>query len=500
MQRWALLLSAYNFTISYRPTKEHANADALSRLPLESDPNRETTVGVSFDNVFNLGQIEALPVTSQMLSKATSTDPLLSKVRGYVQKGWPSHVSEDLKPYFNRKLELTLQANCLMWGIRVIIPAKLQQRVLSEQHIDHPGISRMKALARSHVWWPNLDRNIETLVKSCLPCLSVQPAPPKSPLNPWLWPAKPWSSIHVDFAGPLQGKMYFVIVDAHSKWPEVFEMSSTTSAKTIDVLRNVFAHHGLPDQLVLDNGPQFTSDEFQQFLSQNGIKHTRTAPYHPATNGLAERFVQTLKRAISAGREDARSSQHKLASFLLHYRTTPHSVTGQPPSVLLNNRSLKTVLDLIKPDLSRQVQDQQELQKRAYDHHAQERAEFNINDSVMIRVHRDNHQCWEPGKITEKISLVLFIVELQDGTRRHCHIDQLRKRLSDSDEPSNNCSDVSGQPQSHSQIETDSEQDDESQFELLPQEQPPESQVDPIGPPPTRRYPVRDRHPPDRYF
>ena len=146
----------------------------------------------------------------------------------------------------------------------------------------------MKALARSYVWWPNLDKDIESSVKCCLPCLAVQPAPPKSPLNPWLWPARPWSRIHVDFAGPLQGRMYFVI---HSKWPEVFEMSSTTS---IDILRNVFAQHGLPDQLASDNGPQFTSEEFQQ--------HTRTAPYHPATNGLAESFVQTLKRAISAGR------------------------------------------------------------------------------------------------------------------------------------------------------------------------------------------------------
>ena len=166
---------------------------------------------------------------------------------------------------------MTLEANCLMWGIRAIIPAKLQQRVLSELHIDHPGISKMKSLARSYVWWPNLNQDIKCLVKSCSPCLSVQPAPPKSPLNPWL---RPWSRVHVDFAGPLQGKMYFVIVDAHSKWPEVFEMASTTSKKTIDILRYVFAQYGLPDQLVSDNGPQFTSDEFQQFLCLNGIKHS----------------------------------------------------------------------------------------------------------------------------------------------------------------------------------------------------------------------------------
>ena len=505
MQRWALLLSAYNYTISYRSTKEHANADALSRLPLESDTKGEDTGGASFDNVFNLGQLEALPVTSQKLSQATSTDPLLSQVMAYVKKGWPSQVPHDLKPYLSRRHELTLEANCLMWGIRAIIPAKLQQRVLSELHIDHPGISKMKSLARSYVWWPNLNQDIECLVKSCSPCLSVQPAPPKSPLNPWLWPSRPWSRVHVDFAGPLQGKMYFVIVDAHSKWPEVFEMASTTSKKTIDILRYVFAQHGLPDQLVSDNGPQFTSDEFQQFLRLNGIKHSRTAPYHPATNGIAERFVQTLKRTLLAGREDTRSPEHKLASFLLHYRTTPHSVTGEPPSVL-NNRRLKTVLDLIKPDIGRRVQDKQELQKRAYDHHAQERI-IEVGDPVMVRVYRDNRQNWEPGTVVEKISPVSFVVELLNGTRRRCHIDQLRVRLIKPDTSRHSNSDASNQPEPDSSVEpdspveTDSDEDVDTQFEIVTQQQPPEQQENPMmNPSPTRRYPARERHPPDRYF
>lgn len=102
-----------------------------------------------------------------------------------------------------------------------------------------------------------MDANIEALVKSCVPCLSTQSKPPKSPLNPWPWPSKPWSRIHIDFAGPIYNKMYLVIMDAYSKWPEVIEMTSTTASKTIDVLRQVFSAHGLPDHVVSDNGPQF---------------------------------------------------------------------------------------------------------------------------------------------------------------------------------------------------------------------------------------------------
>ena len=146
---------------------------------------------------------------------------------------------------------------------------------------------------------------------------------------------------------PLFNKMYLVIVDAHSKWPEVYEMSSTTSSMTITVLRQVFAAYGLPDCLVSDNGPQFVSEEFRSFLRVNGIKHLQSAPYHPATNGAAERFVQTLKRAIVAKRKDSRSDKHKLASFLLKYRSTPHASTGVAPSELFLSRSLKTVLDLL---------------------------------------------------------------------------------------------------------------------------------------------------------
>ena len=124
-------------------------------------------------------------------------------------------VPDVLKPFSNHSCELTIEEGCLMWGIKVIVPSK----VLSELHTDHPGICRMKALARSYVWWPTIDNDIETLVKACLPCLSVKSYPLKSPLNPWLWPSQPWSRIHIDFAGPLFGKTHLIIIDAHSKWP-----------------------------------------------------------------------------------------------------------------------------------------------------------------------------------------------------------------------------------------------------------------------------------------
>ena len=94
--------------------------------------------------------------------------------------------------------------------------------------------------------------------------------------------------------------MFLVKVDAHSKWPEVIIMhSKTTTSKTVEAPRTVFARSGLPERLVIDNGPQFTAKEFQLFLKKNEVKHVTSAPYHPATNGLAERFIQTMKQSLT---------------------------------------------------------------------------------------------------------------------------------------------------------------------------------------------------------
>ena len=142
----------------------------------------------------------------------------------------------------------------------------------------------MSAVAWSHVWWPKLDGAIEGSAKSCSACQTKKHLPPKAPLHCWLWPSTPRERIHVDYAGPVMGKMLLVVVDAHFKWPEICVMSSTTSSRTITPLRDIFARFGLPKHLVSDNGPQFVSEEFEQFLVANGINYIQSSPYHPSTN------------------------------------------------------------------------------------------------------------------------------------------------------------------------------------------------------------------------
>ena len=103
------------------------------------------------------------------------------------------------------------------------------------------GISKMKAMARGLIWWPGIDKEIENLGKTCHDCLAVKQSPPKAPLQPWIWPSRPWQRLHIDFAGPFINKNFLIVVDAHSKWAEVSRVCHicTTTSKTIKVLRNL---------------------------------------------------------------------------------------------------------------------------------------------------------------------------------------------------------------------------------------------------------------------
>ena len=121
--------------------------------------------------------------------------PVLSKVIDYTTRGWPNQISESFKPYKTQASELSIEAVCLLWGMRVVIQPNLSQQLLLELHRDHPGITRMKRVARSYMWWPGMDQDIESVVHSCLPCQAVKGSLPSAPLHPWVWPDKPWQRV-----------------------------------------------------------------------------------------------------------------------------------------------------------------------------------------------------------------------------------------------------------------------------------------------------------------
>ena len=197
----------------------------------------------------------------------------MSRVYEHVMKGWHKTNENELLAYFNRRNELTISQCCLLWGIRVVVPQEYRQQTLELLYSAHPGVVKMKLLARGYVWWPNIDSDIEVLAKRCIGCQKHHQNPSKAPLHPWEWPSTPWKRIHIDFAGPFMDNMFLISVDAHSKWPEVIPITKTTATKTTQALRTIFSRNGLSEQIVNDNGPQFVSEEFQQLIKLNGITH-----------------------------------------------------------------------------------------------------------------------------------------------------------------------------------------------------------------------------------
>ena len=171
LQRWAIQLAGYSYEIRFCQTTQHCNADGLSRLPLKD----KSPVGNPPDPaIFNICQVDALPVTASDLQTATHTDPILGKVLTYVKRRWPHLTTTCFQPYKNNQ-ELSIKGDCLFRGTRVVVPLKLRQKILNELHQGHSGIVRMKAL----------DDDIANMVKGCTEYQSVRNLPVKAPLHPW---------------------------------------------------------------------------------------------------------------------------------------------------------------------------------------------------------------------------------------------------------------------------------------------------------------------------
>ncbi len=243
-----------------------------------------------------------------------------------------------------------------------------------------------------------------------------------------MFPKRPWVRLHLDYAGPVNGNMFLVLIDAYSKWLEVKIASSASSSITIKHLRSICSTHGLPEVLVTDNGTCFTSQEFKDFTTRNRIRHVRTAPYHPTSNGQAERAVRIVKVAIKNVSKDSLETQ--LSRVLFHCRLTPQSTTGLPPAELLLGRRSRSQVDLAKPDLNQQVEAKQltfPAQKGK-----EKEASLSIGSLVFIKNFCPGLR-WLPGSITRASGPKSFIITLTDGRIVRRHVNHIRHR-----DPENN--------------------------------------------------------------
>ena len=307
-----------------------------------------------------------------------------------------------------------------MWGHRVVIPDSLRPRLLEELHDGHIGIVRMKGLARSYIWWPDLDKDIEGMSARCEDCKATA-AMPTVTYHPWQYPSAPWDRIHIDF-GEWKGIHFLVAVDAYSKWPEVREMHSTTTHRTIEVLREIFATHGFPRVIVSDNGPQFTSEDFSTYLLGNHIVHRPSAPYHPATNGLAESMVKIVKQWLSK-QEKGTKFGVSMSEFLRTYRNVPHTGTNQTPAEIIIGRAPRTHISMVLPNMG------ERMKEKLHPPQGTPVRAFKEGDGVWVRDFRPSTPSkWTPGIVQTPLGALTYMAVLPNGHNRKVHLDHLRKR------------------------------------------------------------------------
>nr|XP_024219289.1 uncharacterized protein K02A2.6-like [Halyomorpha halys] len=281
-----------------------------------------------------------------------------------VRTGMKLPTDESLRPFIYRENELTVEQGCLMWGYRVIIPAKFQHAILKELHSSHLGATKKKAYARNYFWWPKMDKDIQDLAKSCDICCTMRGAPPKSVLHPWPHPHVPWTRLHMDYLGPINGRIsVFVVCDSTSKWIEAKIVKSTTAQTAIEILSDMFARFGLPRAISSDGARCFTGHEMTSFLKSHSIRHLVGAPFHPQTNGAGESAVKIVKTFLKKAISENPSNQYlqlSLNKFLSQYRNTEHAATGDSPANMLLKRKARTLFDQLLPSSNEQVSARQE--------------------------------------------------------------------------------------------------------------------------------------------
>ena len=316
-----------------------------------------------------------------------------------------------------------------MIGNRVIIPEKFREYAMKLLHESHLGMTKMKAMARCYVWWPGINQLIEDKVNSCEECLLNRDKPAEAPLHPWKLATYKWERIHIDF-GKYDGKEFMIIVDSFSKWLEVFHMKSTEAYSVCNTLRYLFSVHGFPKQVVSDNGPPFTSKEYREFLHANGIEQPTVPPYHPPSNGQAERYVKIFKRGMNKLKSTTLSLSQKIATVLMTYRNTKHQTTLRTPAELFLKIQPRTKLTMLKPHLEKDLEDSQATMKVYHDRRSGKKTrEFVAGEKVKTRDYRGGDPRKKKmidGIIVEKLGSVRYLIDV-GYTVYNRHVDQIEK-------------------------------------------------------------------------
>ncbi|UYV66549.1 hypothetical protein LAZ67_4002023 [Cordylochernes scorpioides] len=410
--RWSARLMNFDYNIEYKKGRDNVLPDYLSRSSLSSHEDYDGEVEL----IASINQ-DMLAISEEEFLRECSLCPEIIALKKQLMKPWSNNESSQLNKYFRLRKNLSVQEDLILNEKgKILVPVSLRNKLLSFSHKAHQGMVRTKQRLRESYWWPGMDKDVEDLVTNCWVCKNRDKRLKsiRVPITPVERPANPWTKLGLDIVGPfidteIGFRFAITLIDYTSKWPEVFCTNKTTSKVIINFLEDVFSREGFPREIVTDNGTPFISEEFEDFLGSNGIKHIRTANYHPACNGESTVLTAHLQHT---------EVKTTIQLFLREYRSTPHTVTKQTPSAVLHGRTLRTLVHVFDKEVKTKSPEEACRQEDKSDSESKSCSpKLQVGDQVKVQagdpVVKGRSKLRGPFTITKQLRPFTFV--LSDG-------------------------------------------------------------------------------------
>ena len=362
IQRLKEKLSMYNFHVEWQQGTKHCIPDALSRFPVR-DPRPDDLVDedeiqqhvkrIQVRSACLAGDDDPLPESHlvdqnlQRLKEAAAADDEYQTLKRQVEKGFPQTKNKllpELAQFWAYKDELCVEDTLILYGRRIIVPKSLRLDTLKRLHASHQGIEKTRRRAQQTVFWPGISSDITNTVSACDECQERRPSLQKETYMSDPLPATPFAEIAADLFS-YGGNQYLAAVDRLSGWPCLWPLRSNTStSKVVKCLRGMFVDYGVPARLRSDGGPQFTSEEFKNFVTDWGVAHQLSSPRYPQSNGLAESgAVKNMKNIVAKCFKDGVLNEDDFCKALIEFRNTPRN-NGESPAQVVYGRDIRSIV------------------------------------------------------------------------------------------------------------------------------------------------------------
>lgn len=417
LQRMMLKLQQYDLSVTHVPGKYMYIADTLSRAQFHGDKSHDETDellnslndDLRIHATFLVNSIHVSEGKLNEIKAETLKDVNLQKIVCLINNGWPckkSMVPDDVKQYFHIKDQLHVIDGVVFKLNSIIIPQSMRHAMLKHMHEGHLGITNTKNLVRGVIFWPCMFSEIENYIQNCQTCLKFRKNNPPQPLQSHEIPALPWQKVGADIF-QFESKNYLLVVDYYSEYFEVSPINSYNSQTVITQFKSIFCRHGIPVQIMSDNGPPFNSLDFKKFCHSWDIQHVTSSPYYPKSNGLAERTIGTVKNIF----KKCKDSGSDVYLGILMFRNTPKSDGIASPAKLLMSRNLRSLVpnstlvlkpSVVSPEREKEKMSKKQLRVKHYhDRKAKCLPSVEVGENILFK--HDPKANWVPATIVQEI-------------------------------------------------------------------------------------------------